>query len=272
MNELALFAGIGGGILGGKLHGWRTVCAVERDEHAASILAARQNDGHLEPFPIWDDVRTFDGKPWRGIVDVVSGGFPCQDISKAGGARDGISGSKSGLWVHMVRIIGEVRPSHVFVENAPALIVRGLGTVLGDLAALGYDAEWGVLGARHLHGPHERDRLWIRATCTTGELSNSNRFDDALRRNGTEGSQVVPYGGSDTGRGGRDSGAAHRGKTRDAAKNTTKWGELNPWRCESIPRVLGASNGASRRLDRQKAIGNAQVPAVAALAWEVLGK
>ena len=83
MNELALFAGAGGGILGGKLLGWRTVCAVEWEPYPASVLCARQNDGLLETFPIWDDVQTFDGHPWRGIVDVVSGGFPCQDLSTA---------------------------------------------------------------------------------------------------------------------------------------------------------------------------------------------
>ena len=87
MNELALFAGAGGGILGGKLLGWRTVCAVEWEPYPASVLCARQNDGFLPPFPIWDDVQTFDGKPWRGLVDVVSGGFPCQDISAAGGGE-----------------------------------------------------------------------------------------------------------------------------------------------------------------------------------------
>lgn len=91
MNELALFAGAGGGILGGHLLGWRTVAAVEWNAHAAGILAARQNSGLLKPFPIWDDVQTFDGRPWAGIVDVVSGGFPCQDIS-AQGKRKGIDG------------------------------------------------------------------------------------------------------------------------------------------------------------------------------------
>jgi len=88
MNELALFAGAGGGILGGKLLEWRTVCAVEWEQYPASVLCARQNDKILSPFPIWDDVQTFDGKPWAGIVDVVSGGFPCQDISVAGGGMD----------------------------------------------------------------------------------------------------------------------------------------------------------------------------------------
>jgi len=96
LNELALFAGGGGGILGGKLLGWRTVCAVEINPYARKVLLARQRDGILEPFPIWDDITTFDGTPWRGAVDVVSGGFPCQDIS-AGGNGVGSEGKKSGL-------------------------------------------------------------------------------------------------------------------------------------------------------------------------------
>ena len=116
MNELALFAGVGGGILGGHLLGWRTVCAVEYEPYPAGVLCARQNDGVLAPFPIWDDVRTFDGRPWRGIVDVVSGGFPCQDISVAGKGA-GLAGARSGLWGQMARIIGEVRPRFSFVET-----------------------------------------------------------------------------------------------------------------------------------------------------------
>src|SRR5690606_19439133 len=126
LRELALFAGVGGGILGGHLLGWRTVCAVEYNAYARSVLLARQNDGTLAPFPIWDDVRTFDGNPWRGIVDVVSGGFPCQDISAAGKGA-GIDGERSGLWGEMARIIREVQPRFVFVENSPMLTSRGLG-------------------------------------------------------------------------------------------------------------------------------------------------
>jgi DNA (cytosine-5)-methyltransferase 1 len=163
LRELALFAGAGGGILGGKLLGWRTVCAVEWDTYAASVLCARQNDGVLAPFPIWNDVRTFDGRPWRGRVDVVSGGFPCQDISAAGKGA-GIDGARSGMWFHMARIIREVRPQYAFVENSPMLTSRGLGRVLGDLAEMGYDARWGVLGAVHAGAPHRRHRIWIVAT------------------------------------------------------------------------------------------------------------
>jgi DNA (cytosine-5)-methyltransferase 1 len=160
VNELALFAGAGGGILGGTLLGWRTVCAVECDAYAASVLVARQNDGILEPFPIWDDVRTFYGRPWRGIVDVVSGGFPCQDISCAGGG-DGLDGERSGLWKEFARIVGEVRPRYAFIENSPMLTLRGGDRVIADLAALGYDARWGIISAADAGAPHLRERIWI---------------------------------------------------------------------------------------------------------------
>ncbi|HGK8963796.1 TPA: DNA cytosine methyltransferase [Pseudomonas aeruginosa] len=167
MNELSLFAGAGGGILGGHLLGWRTVCAVEFEPYAASVLVARQNDGILPPFPIWDDVRTFDGRPWRGLVDVVSGGFPCQDISAAGNGA-GIYGERSGLWREMARIVGEVRPRFVFVENSPLLVRRGLAVVLGDLTELGYDSGWCVMGAADVGAPHQRDRIWIVAHANDG--------------------------------------------------------------------------------------------------------
>lgn len=162
LRELALFAGAGGGLLGSHLLGWRTVCAVEWDKYAQQVLLARQRDGMLPAFPIWDDVQTFDGHPWCGLVDVISGGFPCQDISVAGKGA-GIDGERSGMWRHFARIIGEVGPRYVFVENSPALVTRGLGRVLSDLASMGYDARWGVLGAADVGAPHQRDRLWIRA-------------------------------------------------------------------------------------------------------------
>lgn len=177
MNELALFAGAGGGILGGKLLGWRTICAVEHEPYARDVLLARQNDGSLEAFPVWDDVCTFDGREWAGRVDVVSGGFPCTDISAAGKGA-GIEGAESGLWSEMARIVGEVRPFFVFVENSPMLTSRGLGTVLGDLAAMGFDAEWGVLGAHHAGAPHKRDRIWILACDSDGEGESAQPVDD----------------------------------------------------------------------------------------------
>lgn len=176
MNELALFAGAGGGILGGRLLGWRTVCAVERDAYAAAILAQRQNDETLPIFPIWSDVCSFDGRPWRGIVDVVSGGFPCQDISVAG-AGEGIEGARSGLWKEMHRIVGDIRPEWVFVENSPALTSRGLGTVLGDLAEIGYDAEWMCLSAAQCGAHHIRNRIWILANANSARELQPTRCE-----------------------------------------------------------------------------------------------
>lgn len=170
MNELHLFAGAGGGILGGILLGHTCVCAVEIEPYCRKVLLQRQRDGMLPKFPIWDDVCTFDGKPWRGKVDIVCGGFPCQDISAAGKGA-GIDGERSGLWKEFARIIGEVRPRYVLVENSPMLSIRGLGTVLGDLATLGYDADWCVLGAVDAGAPHKRDRMWIVAHSNSDGLA-----------------------------------------------------------------------------------------------------
>lgn len=160
LRELALFAGAGGGVLAGRILGWRTVCAVEIEPYCREALCRRQNNANLAPFPIWDDVRTFDGYPWRGVVDVVSGGFPCVDISVAGKGA-GITGKHSGLWKEFARVIREVGPRYAFVENSPLLTKRGIHVVLGDLAQMGYDAEWGVLGADDAGANHRRKRIWI---------------------------------------------------------------------------------------------------------------
>jgi DNA (cytosine-5)-methyltransferase 1 len=160
MNELALFAGSGGGILGGHLLGWRTVAAVEIEDYPRRVLLQRQADGLLPRFPIWDDICTFDGHPWRGKVDVISGGFPCQDISAAG-KGDGLDGERSGLWTEMARLVGEIRPPFVFVENSPMLTSRGGVRVIADLTSLGYDCRWTVIGAADVGAPHQRDRIWI---------------------------------------------------------------------------------------------------------------
>jgi len=254
LQELALFAGAGGGILGGKLLGWRTVCAVERDAYAAQVLAQRQNDGVLKPFPIWSDVQTFDGRRWRGLVDVVSGGFPCQDISCAGKGA-GITGARSGMWSHMARIIGEVRPRYAFIENSPMLVTRGLGVVLSDLAALGYDAEWGCISAADCGAPHERDRIWIVA-CDT----NSNSQSVSAKHDETSGMQEYA-----TGRNNIPSHAEHNG---NGWREQLAIGINRKWPVE--PELGRVVNGMAHRMDRLKAIGNGQVSRVAATAFTIL--
>lgn len=232
MNELALFAGAGGGILAGKILGWRPVCAVEINAYCARRLMQRQNEGHLPPFPIWDDVRTFDGRPWRRIVDVVSGGFPCTDISPAG-KKVGIEGEASGLWVEMARIICEVRPRFVHVENSAMLTHRGLERVLGDLAAMGFDARWGVLGSDDLGADHCRERCWI--------VADSMPW-------------LKPVGWNLPG---------NWRKPKQVAQYTD-------WPLVHQPGFLGKPDGMADRMDRNRAIGNGQDPRVAAAAFQLL--
>lgn len=234
MNELALFAGAGGGILGGKLLGWRTVCAVEIDAYARRVLLARQRDGVLPRFPIWDDVRTFDGRGWYGQIDVVTGGFPCQDISPAGYGA-GIEGEHSGLWLEMARVLGEVQPHYALVENSAALTTRGLDRVLGDLAAMGFDARWGVLGACHAGLDHRRERIWIAANSKRGEWRQQ------------------PHDGA----------RGRMGRFVEPPAWDSDWLAV-------FTRIRGTSDGLARNVDRTDTIRNGQVPAVAAMAWEVL--
>lgn len=170
MNELALFAGAGGGILGGVLSGFRTVCAVEAEPYCREVLLQRQRDGVLSMFPIWDDIRTFDGRKWRGLVDVITAGFPCQPFSNAGTRRG--EDDERNMWPETIRCIREVRPERILLENVPGLVSCGyLARILGDLAEAGYDSEWDCISAESVGAPHIRNRLWIVAH-TARELSH----------------------------------------------------------------------------------------------------
>lgn len=244
MNELHLFAGAGGGILGGMLLGHTCVCAVEIEPYCREILLQRQRDGVLPRFPIWDDVRTFDGKPWRGQVDVVCGGFPCQDISSGGesnGTRKGIDGNRSGLWSEMARIVSEVRPRFVFVENSPMLVGRGLARVASDLAKMGYDSRWCVMGADAMGACHKRSRLWLVADSTT---TGFKRGRENYSANGS-------------------------GQTR----RQFQYQRLDQDKLRfpvSAPKPYGVDARLANHVDRLAAVGNGQFPAVAATAWNVL--
>ena len=159
MNELALFAGAGGGILGTKLLGWRVVCAVEIDPYCREVLLRRQEEGVIEAFPIWDDVRTFDGKPWCGKVDVITAGFPCQPFSVAGQQRG--EADERNMWPETIRVIQEVKPRYVLLENVPG-IQAYLPVVVRDLRRAGYTVKRPIeLGADDVGAPHRRKRLWI---------------------------------------------------------------------------------------------------------------
>jgi DNA (cytosine-5)-methyltransferase 1 len=223
MRELALFAGAGGGLLASKLLGWRTVCAVEHSPYARCILVARQNDGSLEPFPIWDDVRTFNGSPWRGVVEVVSGGFPCQAYSSASRGRT----VADDLWPEMRRIVADVAPRYVFAENTER---RAIEKAADDLKQMGYQVRCVSLSASDLGADHVRERYWLRAHADSdGEL-------------------LSPI----------DAEAPELSRLRESV-----------W--ETYPDESGMADGLAHRVDRLKAIGNGQVPCVAAAAWRTLG-
>jgi DNA (cytosine-5)-methyltransferase 1 len=270
MNELALFAGAGGGILGGKLLGWRTICAVEWEPYPAAILTQRQNEKVLESFPIWDDIQTFDGKPWNGIVDVVSGGFPCQDISSAGKGA-GLDGDRSSMWYHMLRVIKEVDPEYAFIENSPHLRTKGLTVVLQGLAQAGYDAAWGVLSAEDCGANHERKRMWILAKRV--QVANTDLYRESVstinaKAQGLSGASGVceeelpntcmP-------------GVKRWNRKQSSCKESRTLGLATTW-WQTPPDLYRMDDGVAFGMDRLKAIGNGQVPIVAATAFSQLKK
>jgi DNA (cytosine-5)-methyltransferase 1 len=250
VRELSLFTGAGGGVLASKLLGWTTVGYVEINEYCQKVLRQRIADGILDAAPIFGDIRKFISEgyaaSYQGMVDVLTAGFPCSDISIVG-KGGGIQGEKSGLWKETAECIRIIQPKRVLLENSPALTYRGLGQVLGDLARMGFDARWGVLSGAKCGAPHLRKRIWI----------VSDAF--GIGRNGLEKDE----------------------EGRCARINSSCF---EPWRNIQahlrIPMatffdnpmcgVLRNDDGLAEGMDRLEASGNGQVPIVAASAWKIL--
>jgi DNA (cytosine-5)-methyltransferase 1 len=243
MYELALCAGIGGLSLGLQRAGIRTACYVECDEYRIATLIARMRDGNLDNASIWDDVTTFDGKPWRGRIHLISAGFPCQPFSLAGKMRG--TEDERYIWPDIFRIICEVRPPYILLENVPSLLMakRGRGAplsnILGDLATHGYDAEWYVLSAATFGAPHLRERIFLVAY--TGHVRWTSFLLHDLPGSGC----MYPLW------------------------ETSKTMVLLPDRLQQLeevlsePSVFGDDDGTAHRVERLAAIGEAVVPQVA---------
>lgn len=170
MKAGTLFSGIGGIDLGLERAGFEIVWQVEKDERRRAVLAR-----HWPTARRYGDVAEVTAAQ-LGPVDIIAGGFPCTDLSSAG-RRAGIEGEHSGLWAHFARLVGELRPRYVLVENTPGLLVRGMGRVVGDLAGLGYDAEWDCLPAAAFGAPQLRARIWILAyPCGQREQADDTVF------------------------------------------------------------------------------------------------
>lgn len=169
LRALSLCAGVGGIDLGlaAAIPGFRTVCYVEREAFCAAILAARMADGALDDAPIWDDLSTFDATAWRGAVDLVTAGYPCQPFSEAG-RRKGKEDPRH-LWPHVARIIAECRPAYAFLENVPGHVSLGLRDVCADLRQMGYHVSAGIFSAAECGAPHLRKRLFILAADANGK-------------------------------------------------------------------------------------------------------
>jgi DNA (cytosine-5)-methyltransferase 1 len=272
MRVLDLFSGIGGFSLGLERAGMRTVAFCEIEPYARAVLRK-----HWPDVPCYDDVRTLTADRLAGdgiSVDVICGGFPCQDISHAGKGA-GLAGERSGLWSEIARLVGELRPRYVIVENVSALLGRGLGDVLGDLAEIGYDAEWHCIPASAVGAPHRRDRIWIVA------------YPAQLQRNGSgvhagsdcEGGRQVPEP--------RDRSAGTNVADADEPRlegwpSAGNAGSLGTWlqqfveRCADghgstwsvEPDVGRVAHGVPSRVDRLRCLGNSVVPQVV----EVIGR
>ena len=238
-----LFAGIGGFSLGLERAGMQCKWQVEIEPYATAVLAKHWPDVRRH-----DDVRTFPPAHTHThthdfSVDLICGGFPCQDISVAGKGA-GLAGARSGLWHEFARVIGELRPRYVIVENVAALLARGMGTVLGDLSALGYDAEWHVVPASAVGAPHRRERVWIVAV----RNANSQR--------------EVGDGISDT-----DSAGRQQQRWTEPVPAQQFAAQCDSW-WESEPDVGRVAHGIPSRVDRLRCLGNAVVPQIV----EIIGR
>jgi DNA (cytosine-5)-methyltransferase 1 len=278
----SLFSGIGGLEMGLEMCGLGPVAwQCDSDPYARAVLAK-----HWPTVKRYDDVRAINGTAAR--VDVVCGGFPCQDISNAG-KRAGITGERSPLWFEFARVIRVLRPRVVFVENVAALANRGLDAVLGSLAAMGFNAEWGVFSAAEAGAPHRRERLFVlayadRAGLALGaqqpareEQSPSERGGSAVA-NALRKGELQPQGGvADVrrwaGNGGQplaDSKGVRRklGGRVEQREGSEGAGNVHHWAIE--PDVGRVAHGVSARAHRLRLLGNAVVPEQAALAFRAL--
>jgi DNA (cytosine-5)-methyltransferase 1 len=258
MNVGSLFSGIGGLDLGLERAGMTIRWQVEIDDFCGRVLAK-----HWPDVPRYGDIRDLRGDELEA-VDLVCGGFPCQDISNAG-RRAGITGTRSGLWREMVRTVRMVRPRFVLVENVAALLGRGMGTVLGDLAEGGYDSEWDCLPACALGAPHRRDRVFVVAHSPSLRREGVPAFTRSPGASAEEGRLREPAGsGKDVadatfGTAGRV--FEFRSQSWPAGGRSCPLGRNDQWAVE--PDVGRVAHGVPARVDRLRGLGNAVVPQVA---------
>lgn len=263
MNGLDLFSGIGG--LSIALKPWvRTVAYCERDRYAQAVLLSRMASGELDRAPIWDDVASLNGSMLPAI-DIVFGGFPCQDISVAG-RGDGLGGERSGLYTHIERLVEETKPTFVFLENVPAIRTRGLGRVVWGLSSLGYDCRWTVVSAASVGAPHKRDRWFLLAYADSKNIREQQGWGSGSdwereTQSGLNGAKESVANACRSGLEGNNWQKPEYSKLTESFGK--KWWKVEP----DVGRVV---DGVPNRVDRIKCLGNAVVPLQAQTAFQIL--
>lgn len=261
MKELSLFSGAGGGLLGTKLLGWRHCGYVEFNDYCQRIIKQRIEDGILDEAPIFGDIRAFISEgyaeSYQGMVDVVTAGFPCQPFSLAGKLA-GEDDSRN-MWPETLAVIRAVRPRYAFLENVPGLLAhRYARRIFGDLAESGFNTRWRVLSAAEMGAPHKRDRVWI--CCHANSESESTGAVNDQKKSKLQ----------------EDASNAKRNVLRNKSRRRHGQGRASETESEYIgwwktePSVGRVADGVASRVDRLKALGNGQVPAVVREAWRLL--
>jgi DNA (cytosine-5)-methyltransferase 1 len=297
---LDLFSGIGG--ITKALEGYvRPVAYCENEQFAQAVLLSRMAEGELPNAPIWDDVQTLDGKQFRGKVDIIYGGFPCQDISVAGHGK-GLEGERSGLFSEILRLADEIEPTFLFLENVPAITTRGLRDVSAEITKRGYDSRWKIVSASDVGAPHLRKRWWLLAYSRRKPKRAEEKMGQERKRKQPQPTDLcsllpesrhVPntnceflrnteeqgwrQGEAELGNNGKKEPLANslckglegqRQKPSGASKELEDTSNSCWWAVEpSVGRVV---DGLPQRMDRVKALGNSVVPQCAKAAFEEL--
>lgn len=273
---LDLFSGIGGLTI--ALQEWVSpVAYCENDKYAQSVLLSRMQDGKLPVAPIWDDIRTLTRRHIPS-VDMVYGGFPCQDISIAGTGK-GLGGERSGLFFEIMRLAKEIKPGFIFLENVPAIRLRGLNVVGEELADAGYDCRWGVVSAQEMGAPHIRKRWFClaysesfgnRRNLRNLYKENEKKLQPKKQHKNKTGQSINASKNSAvfTNTNSNELREQSRGRRREGRKDTTKFTNNGWWKTE--PDVGRVADGVQNRVDRIKCLGNAVVPCQAKEAFKRL--
>jgi DNA (cytosine-5)-methyltransferase 1 len=265
LDGLDLFSGIGGISL--SLREWvRPIAYCEFDPYCQGVLLSQMANGNLWVAPIWDDVCSLgkeSGQLPSDVIDIIYGGFPCQDISTCGTGK-GLAGQRSGLFYEIVRLAKEIKPQYVFIENVPAITCRGGLEVVREIASLGYDCRWCVISAASIGAPHKRERWFLLANANNRLCQPENEKICSRRNEFNISNSKSAYAQSIRMQEGRNSKRIEEGQSFTMVSSLRSY-----WEETECP-FCGVDDGIPYRVDRIKGLGNAVVPQQAKEAFKIL--